>query len=59
MTIKVERTQSGDKREDANLASAIEERIKEQILVSGKVEILSYGELPRTDRKTKRVFDNR
>jgi phenylacetate-CoA ligase len=59
MTIKVERAQGGDKREDANLASAIEERIKEQILVSGKVEILSYGELPRTDRKTKRIFDNR
>jgi phenylacetate-CoA ligase len=44
---------------DAGLASAIEEEIKKQILVSGKVEICNYGTLPRSERKSKRVFDNR
>jgi phenylacetate-CoA ligase len=41
------------------LASTIEEEIKKQILVSGKVEIVDYGNLPRSERKSKRVFDNR
>jgi len=59
MTIKVERTERGNPAEDPTLASAIEEEIKKQILVSGKVEIVPYGTLPRSERKSKRVFDNR
>jgi len=27
--------------------------------VSGSVSIVEYGELPRSERKSKRVFDNR
>jgi phenylacetate-CoA ligase len=59
MTIKVERAEGGDSVGDAPLASTIEEEIKKQILVSGKVEIVNYGTLPRSERKSKRVFDNR
>ncbi|MGZ3494204.1 MAG: phenylacetate--CoA ligase family protein [Thermodesulfobacteriota bacterium] len=59
MTIKVERTEGGNPAEDPALTKAIEEEIKKQILVSGKVEIVGYGTLPRSERKTKRVFDNR
>lgn len=59
MTIRVERAEGGEKECDANLAKTIEEQIKKQVLVSSKVEIVNHGELPRTDRKTKRVFDNR
>jgi phenylacetate-CoA ligase len=59
MTIKVERREGGDPAGDAVLASTIEEEIKKQILVSGKVEILDYGTLPRSERKSKRVFDHR
>ena len=59
MTIKVERMEGGDPAGDPALASAIEEEIKKQILVSGKVEICTYGTLPRSERKSKRVFDNR
>jgi phenylacetate-CoA ligase len=59
MTIKVERLDGGDSAGDPALASAIEEEIKKQILVSGKVEIVAYGTLPRSERKSKRVFDNR
>jgi phenylacetate-CoA ligase len=59
MTIKVERTEGGNSSEDPALAKAIEEEVKKQILVSGKVEIVHYGTLPRSERKSKRVFDNR
>ena len=33
--------------------------IKKKILVTPEVEVVEYGTLPRSDRKTKRVFDNR
>lgn len=59
MTIKVERTEGGNPAEDPLLVNTIEEMVKKQILVSGKVEIVNYGSLPRSERKSKRVFDNR
>ncbi len=59
MTIKVERMERGNPADDSAIASTVEEEIKKQILVSGKVEILNYGALPRSERKSKRVFDNR
>jgi phenylacetate-CoA ligase len=59
MTIKVERTEGGNPAEDPTLTRSIEEEIKKQILVSGKVAIVNYGALPRSERKSKRVFDNR
>ncbi len=59
MTVKVERTEGGDPTEDPLLAGFIEDEIKKQILVSAKVEIVAHGTLPRTERKSKRVFDNR
>ncbi|MBM4307898.1 MAG: phenylacetate--CoA ligase family protein, partial [Deltaproteobacteria bacterium] len=59
MTVKVERWEGGDPAGDISLASTIEEEIKKQILVSGKVEIVNYGSLPRSERKSKRVFDHR
>jgi phenylacetate-CoA ligase len=59
MTVKVERTERGDSSGDQALAGTIEEEIKKQILVSGKVEVVDYGTLPRSERKSKRVFDNR
>ena len=59
MTIKVERWEGADPARDTVLASAIEETIKKQIMVSGRVEICGYGSLPRSERKSKRVFDNR
>ena len=59
MTIKVERSGEGDPTGDDALAKIIEEEIKKQILVSGKVEIVDYASLPRSERKSKRVFDQR
>jgi phenylacetate-CoA ligase len=59
MTVMVEREEGGDPQGDMIHASAIEEEIKKQILVSGKVEMVDYGSLPRSERKSKRVFDHR
>lgn len=59
MTVKVERAEAGDASQDDQLSQRIEGEIKRRILVSGKVEIVDYGALPRSERKSKRVFDNR
>jgi phenylacetate-CoA ligase len=59
MTVKVERAQGQDPSRDGGLKRNIEDEIKKQILVSGAVSIVAYGELPRSERKSKRVFDNR
>ncbi len=59
MTIRVERDKGRDPAGDSELARAIEDDIKKQVLVSGKVEIVNHGGLPRSERKSQRVFDNR
>jgi phenylacetate-CoA ligase len=59
MTIKVERAEGASTSEDKALASQLEYTINHQILVSGKVEIVDFQSLPRTERKSKRVFDHR
>ncbi len=59
MSLKVERAQDGDSSEDDNLGKRIGGEIKNQILVSANVDIVEYGDLPRSERKSQRVFDNR
>ena len=61
MLIKVERAkgQAEDKEQDKHVRKNIEHAIKKQIMVSCDVEVMDYGELPRSERKTKRVFDTR
>jgi phenylacetate-CoA ligase len=59
MTVKVEREQGGERARDVELMKTIAGEIKKQILVSAAVEIVDYGALPRSERKSKRVFDNR
>jgi phenylacetate-CoA ligase len=59
MTIKVERREGIDKSQDSELRKRINTQIKKEILVSGNVELVDYGSLPRSERKSKRVFDNR
>jgi phenylacetate-coenzyme A ligase PaaK-like adenylate-forming protein len=55
----VERDQGVAQGRDAELGGQIGKEIKKQVLVSASVEILEYGALPRSERKSKRVFDNR
>jgi phenylacetate-CoA ligase len=59
MTIKVERANDASKKDDEKVKKVIGQEIKKQILVSGDIEIVDYAGLPRSERKTKRVFDNR
>jgi phenylacetate-CoA ligase len=59
MSIKVEREEKGLPEKDAVVAGKVESEIKRGILVSGKVEIVDYHALPRTDKKSKRIFDTR
>ena len=59
MVIKVERAEEGSLSNDGELTGRIEKAIRKETLVSGKVEIVAYQSLPRTERKAKRVFDHR
>lgn len=59
MTIKVERKDGGAPEKDRSLAEAVSREIKKQVLVSASVEVMDHGALPRSERKSKRVFDNR
>lgn len=61
MTIKVERAQGMQDFHDGDkhIRKTIEHEIKRQILVSCDIEVEDYGSLPRSERKTKRVFDKR
>lgn len=59
MTVKVERASQMDEGYDATLVRAIVSGMKRNLMVSCSVEIVPYGSLPRSERKTKRLFDNR
>ncbi len=59
MMVKVERAIGGQKDDDVHLAEHVATEIRRKILVRSQVEILDHGELPRTQRKSQRVFDHR
>jgi phenylacetate-CoA ligase len=59
MHIKVERAPEGGAADDAEVAAGIAKGIKAHILVSAKVEVVDYGSLPRSERKSQRIFDRR
>lgn len=59
MLIKVEREANTGNANDMHLAERLETEIRRKILVRCRVEILDHGDLPRTQRKSQRVFDHR
>ncbi len=59
MTVKAARRQGVDASQNDALGRKIAAQIKHSILVSADVEIVDYGSLPRSERKSRRVFDNR
>ncbi len=59
MTLKVERVEGSDSSQDQTLAGEIREAVKKSLMLSTQVEMVDYGELPRSERKSKRVFDQR
>jgi phenylacetate-CoA ligase len=59
MTIKVERQPRLGPGHNDDITRRIRRAIRQQVLVSVEVEVVEYGALPRTERKSKRVFDHR
>ncbi len=59
MRLMVERDHGVGSAQDPILIRVIGEEMKKQIMVSTSVEVVAYGSLPRSERKSKRVFDNR
>ncbi len=59
MIIKVERDSAGDPAWDDDIKARIQKEIKSKVMISADVDIVDYGTLPRSERKSKRIFDNR
>jgi len=59
MTLRVECGSDTDAEQARELEASICRKIKNSIMVSCEVELLDTCSLPRSERKSKRVFDNR
>ncbi len=59
ITIRVERGEFTNPSEDDKITARLEDTIRQQLLVRGSLELADYGTLPRTGRKSQRVFDER
>lgn len=59
MLVRVERARNGDRQPDELAIKRIVAGIKHTMLVSCNVELLEAGTLPRSEGKTKRIFDKR
>ncbi|HKK90479.1 MAG TPA: phenylacetate--CoA ligase [Desulfobacteraceae bacterium] len=59
MVIKVEKDESAMGNDDKGLASLISDRVRRRLLVRVDVELLDAFTLPRTQKKSQRVFDRR
>jgi phenylacetate-CoA ligase len=59
MTIRLETSEEFDVSRQPELAKEVSAEIKNKIMVSANVEVVPYGTLPRSERKSKRFFDNR
>lgn len=59
MILRVERGVGAGAAADGNLADLIKKKLRNKILVTPDVRMVDYSSLPRSERKTRRVFDNR
>ncbi|MFH1033149.1 MAG: phenylacetate--CoA ligase [Pseudomonadota bacterium] len=59
MIVRVERLAGASPADDGAVTAQIAKAIKAQVLVSVEVELVEHGGLPRSDRKSRRVFDKR
>jgi phenylacetate-coenzyme A ligase PaaK-like adenylate-forming protein len=59
MRLVVERGAGVEPARGDELQREIAHTIKHKVIVTADVEVVDYGSLPRSERKTKRVFDNR
>jgi phenylacetate-CoA ligase len=59
MVLKVERGEGVEPGRADELGREVRYVVKHKLLVTPEVEVVGYGALPRTERKSKRVFDTR
>jgi phenylacetate-CoA ligase len=59
MLVRVERGRGAEELPDEKVVKQVVAGIKHTMLVSSSVELLEPGTLPRSERKTKRIFDQR
>jgi phenylacetate-CoA ligase len=59
MILRVERGTGAEATADGDLADLIKKKLRNKILVTPDVRMVDYSSLPRSERKTRRVFDNR
>ncbi len=59
MTIRVERSLDAGPDDDQALSDQVSGLIRKKLMVRSRVKIEDYGRLPRTEKKSRRVFDNR
>jgi phenylacetate-CoA ligase len=59
MTIRLECCEDFDSTRKPELAGRVRAEIKNKIMVSCEVDLVDYCSLPRSERKSKRFFDNR
>ena len=59
MRIRVERDPATQSDDDAKISEMVAHEVRKKLLVRSGVEIVDYASLPRTERKSQRVFDNR
>jgi phenylacetate-CoA ligase len=59
MTLRVESHGSAEEANHLEIKRKVEAAIKRALLVSCNAEVNNYGSMPRSERKSKRVFDNR
>jgi phenylacetate-CoA ligase len=59
MRLIVERAENSVPGDAGELGERLLRRIKRQVMVTPAVEVVDYGTLPRSERKSQRVFDDR
>jgi phenylacetate-CoA ligase len=59
MKLRIESAHAGGGSETDAIGQKISQQIKNQIMVSCDIELVDEYSLPRSERKTKRIYDNR
>jgi phenylacetate-CoA ligase len=59
MRIRCEVAEGNELASCADLGVVLTKKIKRELMVTPDVELVAYGGLPRSERKSQRVFDNR
>ena len=59
MVLKVERGEGVETGRTDELGREVRYVVKHRLMVTPEVEVVDYGALPRSERKSQRVFDGR